>query len=187
MLLKWLHIPFRLHYCRFFFESHHPSLLGGHKIAHFFLHLRRKMSEREPGKRHRWNNSRISIFAATRLQRSFAKSSNSTDCNTPWINTSCNHTPPGYDTAVSGLFTLTLPNGCPTPPFDRAFQSQRQNKNSTRNSSASNLLEGYDNRGFMTQGNVPRTPPPKYETIISFSWQGLFWNYFSSCVQIVQF
>ena len=95
--------------------------------------------------------------------------------------------PPGYDTAVSGLFMLTLPSGCPTPPFDRAFQSQRQNQNSTRISSASSLLEGYDNRGFVTEeGNVPRTPPPKYETLISFSWQGLFWNNFNGCVKILQ-
>ena len=94
--------------------------------------------------------------------------------------------PPGYDTAVSGLFMLTLPNGCPTPPPGRTLSSQRQNQNTIGHSSSNNLLEGYDNRGFVTEeGNVPKTPPPKYETIISFWWLRLFLNYFNRCVQIL--
>ena len=96
--------------------------------------------------------------------------------------------PPSYGTATSGLFQLTLPDGCPTPP--RAATPTPDTRNSHGDREVEHTRQGYPcsgqhNPAFVPDEqpnpcpgrlnpasisdedcHIPSTPPPNYDNFV---------------------
>ena len=75
--------------------------------------------------------------------------------------------PPSYGTATSGLFQLTLDNGCPTPPNAGTPTPDMRSNHLDRGEGRRGVDpdQGHHNPAYISDedSSTPRTPPPNYD------------------------